>query len=82
MNLHTLHRKADSFFLKNVIYLLVLAVLGLRTGSSLVAASGGYSLVVVCRPLIAGACLVEHKPYGMRASVVAVHGLSTCGSEL
>jgi len=44
-------------------YLLFLAVLGLRCGAgfSLVVASGGYSLVVACRLLTAVASLpVEH----------------------
>ena len=42
----------------HTIYFLVLAVLGLRcTSFSLVAGSGGYSLVVACRLLIAVASL-------------------------
>ena len=49
--------------LKKIIINLFFAVLGLHccTGFSLVMASGGYSPVVVCRPLISVASLVsEH----------------------
>ena len=52
-------------------------------GFSLVVASGGYSLGVVCRLLIAAASpVVEPGHLDMRASVVVVHGLScpvACG---
>ena len=41
--------------------------------------SGGYSLVVVCGLLIAVASLVEHRFWGMQASVVVAHGLSSTG---
>ena len=42
-------------------------------GFSLVAVSGGYSLVVVCGLLIAAASLVaEHGPWGTWASVTVV----------
>ena len=45
-------------------------------GSSLVAASGGYSLVAVSRRLIAVASpVVEHRPQGMQASVGVIPGL-------
>ena len=44
-------------------------------GLSLVAASGGYSLGVVCGFLVAVASLVaEHRLYGLQASVVAARG--------
>ena len=53
---------------------LFLAVLGLRccTGISLLAASGGYSLVAMLRLLIAVASLV--------AEVLGYLGFSSCGS--
>ena len=62
---------------------LFLAVLGLHcwSGFSLVAASGGYSLVVACRLLIAVVSPVaEHRLQGMVAwaSGVAASGLSSC----
>ena len=51
-------------------------------GLSLVAASGGYSLVLVCGFLIAAASLVaEHGFYGLQASVIAALGLSSCDSR-
>ena len=43
--------------------------------------SGGYSLVVVCKLLIAVASLAgEHRLWGVRASVVAAPGLQSAGS--
>ena len=48
-----------------VMYLFIWTVLGLHccSGFSLVAASGGYSLLVVSRPLIVGASLIAgHEP--------------------
>ena len=54
----------------HTIYFLVLAVLGLCcTSFSLVAGSGGYSLVVACRLLIAV------------ASLTAEHRLQVCGLQ-
>ena len=51
-------------------------------GLSLVAASGGYSLVLVCGFLIAAASLLaEHRFYGLQASVIAARGLSSCDSR-
>ena len=47
---------------------------------SLVAESGGQSLVAVCRLLITVASLVEHGLQDMWASVVSACGLSSCGS--
>ena len=44
-------------------------------GFSLVAVSGGYSLVVVSWLLIVAASLVEHRVYSSRALAVVVHGL-------
>ena len=38
------------------------------------------ALSCVSRFLIVEAALVEHEPQGTRASVVAAHGLSSCGS--
>ena len=58
-----------------IILFICLAVMGLRwcRGFSLVAASTGYSLVVMCGLLIVVASLaVEHGLMGARASVVAV----------
>ena len=53
-----------------------------RVDFSLVAESGGYSLVAVCRLLIVMASLVgEHGLQGMRASAVAAHRLSSCGTQ-
>ena len=47
-----------------------------------VGGSGVYSLVVVCRLLIAVASLVaEHGLWGAQASVVQASGLSSCGSR-
>ena len=44
---------------------------------SLVASSGGYSLVVLCRLLTVVASLVaKHRLQGMQASVVVAHGIS------
>ena len=63
------------FFKNNFICLLILflAVLGLHccSGFSLVAVSRGYSLVVVCRHLIAVESLVEYRSREC--------GLSSCG---
>ena len=51
-------------------------------GFSLVAASGGYSLVVVHGLLIVVASFVmEHGLQGMQASVVEVPGLHSCSSQ-
>ena len=50
-------------------------------GLSLVAASGGYSLAVVLRLLIAVASLVaEHSLYGVQASVAVALRLSGCAT--
>ena len=47
---------------------------------SLVALSGGYSLVELCGLLIAVASLVaQHGLEGQQASVAAAQGLSSCG---
>ena len=52
-------------------------------GLSLVVASGGYSLVEVHGLLIVLASLVaEHRPWSTRASAVAAHELSSCGSRV
>ena len=74
-----------SFLLKKKFtFHLFLAVLGLHccAGLSLVAASGGYSIAVVCKLLITVASLVtEHGLYRVRASVVAACGLSSYRSR-
>ena len=50
---------------------------------SLVAASWGYSLDVVCRLLIAGVSLVaERGVQGTWASVIAATRLGSCGSQV
>ena len=50
-------------------------------GFSLVASSRGYSVVMVCRFLIAVASLVaEHRLWGTQASAVAAQGLNSCSS--
>ena len=49
---------------------------------SVVAVSGGYSLAVASRLLIAVASLVgEHSLWGALASEVAAHGHSSCSSQ-
>ena len=48
---------------------------------SLVAESGGQSLVAVCRLLITVASLVEHGLQDMWVSVVSACGLRSCGSR-
>ena len=48
---------------------------------SLVVESKGYSLVSVCRLLIAMTFVAEHGLSGTGVSVVASHGLSSCGSR-
>ena len=51
-------------------------------GLSLGVVSGDYSLVAVCRLLVAVTSLAaEHGLCGPRASVVVGHGLSSCGSS-
>ena len=53
--------------------------MGLHLGLSLVAASQGYTLAVVCWLLIAVASLVvEHGLEGFWASVIAACGLYSC----
>ena len=52
------------------------------SGSSLVVASGGYSLAMVHRLLIAVASLVaEHRLWGTQTSGLAAHGLNSCGFQ-
>ena len=70
--------KKDRVAKEDLIDSIYLAVLGLHccTGFSLVAGSRSYSLVVVCRFLIAVASLVvEHRIQGLQTSVVVVPGL-------
>ena len=51
-------------------------------GFSLVASSRGYSVVMVCRLLIAVASLVaEHRLWGTRASAAEAPGLRSCSSQ-
>ena len=52
----------------------------LLCGLSLVAASRGCSPAAVCRLLVAVASLVEHRLWGVRASVVMEHRLRSMGS--
>ena len=62
----------------------IIGCLGLHchTGFFLVEASRDCSPVVVCGLLVEVASLVaEHGLWGARASVVAVRGLSSCGSQ-
>ena len=68
------------FFLKNFSLILFLAVLCLRccVGLSLVEMSRGFSLVVVCRLLIAVASLIEAPRLQSIGSVVVAHGLISC----
>ena len=52
------------------------------SGSSLVVASGGYSLAMVHRLLSAVASLVaEHRLWGTQTSGLAAHGLNSCGFQ-
>ena len=77
------------FFLKKKIFpfffdFVFLYALGLRwaCGCSLFVESGGSSLAVGLRLLIAVACLLEHHGLqGAQASVVVACGLNSCGSE-
>ena len=70
-------------FLENIFLIFGCAGSSLVCAGSLVAVSVGFSLVVVCRLLAAEASLVvEHRPWGMWASVVVAHGLSDCSSWL
>ena len=72
------------FIFLNTLKVLFLAILSLRScmGLSLVASSGGYSLISVLGLLIAvAALLVEYGLQGTRASVVAALGLNSCGSQ-
>ena len=74
------------FFLYNFIYLFMV-VLGLHccSGFSLAAASGQYSLVVVCRLLTAAASLVAecwalgHGGFSSGSSQVLEHRINSCG---
>ena len=68
-----LHKLAKLFLVLNFIYLF-LAALGLHE-ISLGPASGSYSLVVVCRLLLAVASRVKHWLWCIQASVVAAHRL-------
>ena len=48
----------------------------------LVLQGGGYSLLVVCELLVVVASLVvEHRLWGIQASVVAARGLGSCGLQ-
>ena len=70
------------FFLKVVFIIYFLAVLGrcCCAAFSSVAVSGGYSLVAVRQLLIVVVSLVEHRLWGMWASVVVASGLWSTGS--
>ena len=74
--IHSLHE--GSLLLKNMFIYLFLTVLGLPccAGFSLVAASGGHSLVTVFRLLVVVTSLaLGHRLKGWRASVVVAPGL-------
>ena len=58
-----------------------LSLAALNRGSSLAAVNRGFSLVAVHGLRTAVASPVEHGRKGERASVVAAHGLSSCGSR-
>ena len=52
------------------------------TGFSLVVKSRGYSLVMVLSfPIVVASLIAEHGLWGSWASVVAEHGLNSCGSR-
>ena len=74
-------KKCKAFFSLNFIYFLGWGCVCLCccAGFSLVVVSGSYSLAVVSGLLIAVASLVGHKLWGMKASVVVAHGLSSTG---
>ena len=64
---------------------LLLIYLGCAGSSSLCGlfssfGSRGHSLVAECRLLIVVAFFAEHELWGAQASVLAPHGLSSCGS--
>ena len=66
---------------KNVFIYLAVLGLGCCMGFSLVAGSGGCSLVAVCSVLTAVASpAVAHGGEGVQASAVAAHGLQGCNS--
>ena len=62
-------------------YFVCAGSLMLCTGISVVAVARGYSLVVVCRLLIAVAYLPQSMGSRVWASVVEVCGLSSCGAQ-
>ena len=65
------------FYILKLFICLFLAMLSLYScmGSSLVAASGGYSLVAVSKlPIAVASLVVEHTPQDMQASGVVVPG--------
>ena len=69
------------FFWNNFIYFWLCWVIIAAWAFSLVVASGGYPIVVVCGLLIEVASLVaEHGLQGAQASLVVSHGLSSCDS--
>ena len=76
------HLTISKDILKNYLTYLFLAVLDLCccSGFSLVATSGGCSLISVHRFLIAVASVAELVLQGVEASVVVTHGLSSCCS--
>ena len=74
----------SSFFkFKKIIYVFILAVLGLCgcAGFSLVAEGGGYSLVVVHGLLVAVVSLVERGLYACWLQWALEHGLRSCGTH-
>ena len=73
------------FVSHNFIYLFIFGCAEsslLHAGFSLLGGNGGYSLVAVCRLLIAVASLVEEGGLqGMQASVAVARGFNSCGSR-
>ena len=73
-------------FFKKLISTIYLSVFGFTVfvaarGLSLVVASGGYFLVLVCRLTTVASLVVEHGLCGTWASVVVMCELSSCGSQ-
>ena len=69
------------YFFNDYLFLTALGLCSLH-GPSLVAVTGGYSLVRVHRLRNAGSSLVvEHRLQGIQTSAAVAHGLSSCGPQ-
>ena len=82
MFLDNVHYQASRLTIFKIIFIYLLSVLGLccSKGFSLLVASQGYSLVAVHELITTVPSLVmEHRLYDTWASVVAAHGLCSCG---